>query len=554
MKKERKAKGIEGPFKLGNIEWASFFKRNRTQSIYLDKEVDHDFSFTANSHLEISKVFLHTNCYQNSWRFVELTQKNANNFSKRIKFKKCGLFYFKLLYQLTGDRTYYWENQPYTRLTVEPKDSHNLNLYTYIPNISGNISNWVKDFTKIKELGFNTVHILPFTALDTSESPYSAKDLFQIEPSYLEPSKTKNEKKQIQGLIKACLDNSLKLCVDLVFNHIGITSNIALKKPHWLQVDPLETNGLKRAGCWHYDQWIKWNDLALIDFEHPDENIKNEIWEYMISYALFWAEIADQTNGIIRLDNLHSTNFLFIEKALAAVKSEFPNLIIQAELFADDYAINKYLSKCNINLMLATPWLSPYAADFRNQIINLHKIYDEKRYLFPVNSHDSDSVSEMYGGPEAIIPRYASTALMGTGCSGMVQGAEYGVLKKMGFIGIQNRMEFDEIPDIKNKIKIINQTKNNFKTFQTGQNLSFIDNENSAVLACIRYGKQFNEPDFIIITNFNNNGQQSFSLNLNQLENKSAKNLFTNEIISLDTLRDSTLTPYQTLILEIQAN
>lgn len=554
MKKTNISKKINGPYKLGHISWSCFYPKNNSQCLYLEKETKHDFSFFNNSSVSVSKVFLHTNYLQNKWGFVELEKIDSNNFSKIIKFKKCGLFHFRLLYQIEGDKTYYWDTQSYTRLTVEPSESHNLSLYSYIPNVSGKISDWIKDFVKIKELGFNAIHILPFTTLDTSQSPYSAKDLFQIDPSYLEVTKLRKEKKNLDDLIKACTDNSLKLCVDLVFNHIGITSNIAQNSPHWLQTDPLEDNGIKRAGCWHYDHWIKWNDLALIDFDHPDENIKKDIWDYMISYALYWAEIANRTGGMIRLDNLHSTNFLFIEKALAAMKLKFPDLIIQAELFADDYAINKYMSKCNINLMLATPWLNPYASDFRNQIINLHRIYTEKRYIFPVNSHDSDSVSEMYGGSEAIIPRYTATALMGTGCTGMVQGAENGISKKLVFIGNQGRTEFKEIPEFRNQIAIINQTKNSYKTFQIGQNIEFIDNENAAVLACMRYGKQFNEPDFIIIANFNNKGHQPLSLNLSNVQNKIGKNLFTNELIPLDTLKEISLNPFQTLILEIQPN
>lgn len=547
-----KAKTIDGPFKMGNIKWNYFFQQNNSHCIYLNNSEEYALEFSTYSTIKIAKVFLHTNSIKNTWEYIEIDNVDHNQFSKKITFKNCGLFHFRLLYQVANDKCYYWDHESYTRLTIEPQDCNNLSLYTYIPNVSGKIPDWINDFNKIKELGFNAIHLLPITALDKSQSPYSAKDLFSIDPYYYEPVKNKKEKYFLDALINSCQKNSLKLCIDLVFNHIGIESNVSISNPHWLQADPSEPNGLKRAGCWHNNQWIKWTDLALIDFEHPNENIKNEIWDYMISYALYWADIASQTGGIIRLDNLHSTNFLFIEKALSEIKREFPDLIIQAELFADDYAINKYLSKGNINLMLATPWLNPFASDFRNQIKNLHHIYNERRYIFAVNSHDSDSATEMYGAPEAIIPRYAATALMSTGCTSMVQGAEHGITKKLVFIGYQNRMEVKEIPEIRNALKIINQTKNKFKTFQTGQNIEFIDNENSAILACIRFGEKFYEPDFLIITNFNSQGSQHLSLNLTNYHDKNGKNIFNNEIIPLYSLKDTNLHPFQTLILEIQ--
>jgi hypothetical protein len=157
----------------------------------------------------------------------------------------------------------------------------------------------------------------------------------------------------------------------------------------------------------------------------------------------------------------------------------------------------------------------------------------------------------MYGSLQAIIPRYAATALMSTGCTGMIQGTENAVNKKLTFIGYQPRTEFKEIPELSVAIKKINQIKDTYKTFQTGKNIEFIDNENSAILACIRFGKKYNEPDFLIISNFNSTGNQNLSLNLTNYHTRQAKNLFTNEIINLISIKDTILPPSQTLILEI---
>lgn len=552
MKKKSHKTRIDGPYKMGHVSWDYFFQLNEDQSLYLIKDEPTDFIFKTSSEKEIDKLFLHTNGFDNQWEFIPVSKIGFNQFSSSLKFTTCGLFHFKLIYQFKNDEYYYWDHQPYTKLSIESQSFHNISVYTYIPNISGKISDWAKDFVKISSLGFNAVHLLPITELDDSQSPYAAKELFHVDPYYFDLNKKNPEKHFIETLVEASQTNSIKLCLDLVFNHVGVNSNLVKKNPHWIHPDPTEIDGLKRAGYWHDNQWLKWRDIVLINFDHPVEEIKEEIWDYFIKYSLFWSEIANRTNGLIRLDNLHSTNFLFAEKALAEIRKNFPDLIIQAELFADDYAISKYMAKGNINLLLSTPWMAPYARDFRNQIKNIHHLYEIKRYIFAVSSHDSDSAVEMYGSKEAIIPRYTATSLMSTGCTGMIQGTENGIPKKLRFIGYQPKLEIPEDLNLQKAITKINKIKNSYKTFQTGKNIEFIDNENSAILACIRYGKKYKEPDFIIITNFNTSGYQSLSLNLTNYHSHLAKNLLTGAVIPLANIKDTTLAPSETIILEIQ--
>lgn len=547
----KKTKTIKGPFKMGNILWQYFYQLNEDQSLYLVKDEPVNFIFRSTSETEIENLFLHTNSLSGQWEFIPISKINFNQFSTSFEFTTCGLFHFKLIYQLKNDSSYYWDHLPYTKLSVELQEFHNISVYTYAPNVSGKISDWVKDFEKISKLGFNAIHLLPITEQDTSQSPYAAKELFHIDPYYFDADKKNPEQHFIDLLVNSSKKYSIKLCLDLVFNHVGVNSNICQKNPHWIHPDPTELDGLKRAGYWHYDQWFKWRDIVLINFDHPVDEIRDEIWDYFISYSLFWSEIANKTNGLIRLDNLHSTNFLFAEKVLEKIRKKFPNLIIQAELFADDYAISKYMAKGNINLLLSTPWMTPFACDFRNQIKNIHHLYPIKRYIFPINSHDSGSAVEMYGSEQAIIPRYTATALMSTGCTGMMQGTESAIPKKINFIGHQSRSYFKDIPELNEAITQINKIKHAYKTFQTGQNIEFIDNENPAILACIRFGKKFNEPDFMIITNFNTTGSQNLSLNLTNYNNYQAKNLITKEIIPLISLKDCVLTPSQSIILEI---
>lgn len=67
---------------------------------------------------------------------------------------------------------------------VDPPQVDHMRLYTLIPSVSGSIADWAADLKRIRDMGFNTVHLLPLTVLDTSQSPYSARELFDIDPMY----------------------------------------------------------------------------------------------------------------------------------------------------------------------------------------------------------------------------------------------------------------------------------------------------------------------------------------------------------------------------------
>ena len=42
----------------------------------------------------------------------------------------------------------------------------------------------------------------------------------------------------------------------------------------------------------------------------------------MIDYALFWAKYANDTGGLVRFDNLHSSNPDFVQRLTLALHSE----------------------------------------------------------------------------------------------------------------------------------------------------------------------------------------------------------------------------------------
>ncbi|WP_191321960.1 hypothetical protein [Algoriphagus aquimarinus] len=81
---------------------------------------------------------------------------------------------------------------------------------------------------------------------------------------------------------------NIRLCFDLVMNHVGVNSKMAQRAPDWIVEDVNQPNGLQRAKYWEGKGWSFWNDLVLINYVHPSEEIRSEMWNYMTDYVLFW--------------------------------------------------------------------------------------------------------------------------------------------------------------------------------------------------------------------------------------------------------------------------
>jgi hypothetical protein len=455
-----------------------------------------------NLHLEVefqqeearARVFLYTNidCPKDEWKEMEFKQEKDKIYSLTYKVRLCGSYKFKLKYSLDDGKTWYWDRVPFSHLIVDPESFKDVRMYTLIPSVSGTINDWMELLSHIAGLGFNAVHLLPITSLDFSESPYSAYDLFSIDKAYI-------EKEDFSGFgafekfVEKARELGIRLCFDLAINHIGLRSKMAQMCPEWIVPDKGEKDGLKRAGCWHMNSWLKWGDLVKIYYDHPHPGIRSDIWDYMTKYSTFWSHFAWLTGGMVRLDNLHSSHEGFITHLLEELRGAYPDLIVMAEFFSDSNTVLKKAAEWQIDLFLANQWEHPYANDLRNYLRYIHYIGRKIRFYMPVTTHDTGVPAQLFGKAEAALPRYAITALMGTGQTGIVQGVEYGYPEKIEFIGRKHKYEFQENLSISQGIRNINRVLSESSVFHQDGNLEFIDSNHGAVLGVLR--RPDKEPD-----------------------------------------------------------
>jgi hypothetical protein len=237
-----------------------------------------------------------------------------------------------------------------------------------------------------------------------------------------------------------------------------------------------------------------------------------EIWAYMTEYALFWAKYADYTNGLVRFDNLHSSDTAFLQSLSRTLHDEFPKLAALAEYFTDEDTLLDTVPIWCLNLVLATPWNYRFVPKLRDYLKHLHRVSEHVRFFMPITSHDSGSPAQEFGTNESTVPRYVAAAMLGTGATGITQGVEWGRGEKIEFIGRQPRLVRPPESKFAPFIKIVNGILTAHPVFRTGGNCEFVDSDHHAIIAAVR--KEKGGRAYLVICNFDIIGEQNFDVDL----------------------------------------
>ena len=450
----------------------------------------------------------------NKWITVPFSLMNDRMLECRITPEHPGLYSFRAEFSLDNGAKWIRDNVPDAWVLIDPPQVDGLRMYTLMPNVSGTIVDWKADLKRIRKMGFNAVHLLPVTALDTSESPYAAKDLFDIDKSYLTEGSKQNGLSQLEEYIQEARMLNIRLCFDVVLNHVGVHSTMAQRAPDWIIPDQNQPDGFHRAGYWSEHGWSSWNDLVLINYEHPTEAIRSEIWAYMTDYALFWAKYANDTGGFVRFDNLHSSNPEFVQSLTLALHSEYPEVGILAEFFTDETTLLHTGAQWGLNLNLATPWNYKFTPQLREYLIYIHRVSRHIRYFMPVTTHDSGTPAQEFGSADSTIPRYVAAALLGTGATGITQGVEFGRKERIRFIGRQPKIRYPAGTRFAKFICRVNTILIDNPAFRCGDNCSFVDDGHHAVIAAFRRDLGTQETGFLVVCNFDTNNPQHIVVDL----------------------------------------
>jgi len=451
----------------------------------------------------------------NEWTKVPFVRfADARTLTCRIMTEHPGLHSFRAEFSVDRGATWVRDNVPDAWILIDPPQVDGVRVYTLIPTVSGTFADWKGDLQRIAGMGFNAIHLLPVTALDTSQSPYAARDLFDVDGSYLVHGLQQDGLSQLEGFIGEAKRLGIRLIFDLVLNHIGVNSTMAHRAPDWIVPDQSQPDGFRRARYWCNQGWRSWNDLILINYEHPSEAIRSEIWFYMIDYALFWAKYANDTGGFVRFDNLHSSDPGFVSSMTTALHNAYPQVGILAEYFTDESTLLRTGPEWGLNLNLATPWNCKFVPGLREYLNYIHRVSAHIRYFMPITSHDCGSPAQEFGTADATVPRYVAAALLGTGATGVPQGVEFGEKERIDFIGRKPRMPYPAKARFAEFIGRVNAILAECPAFRRGENCWFVDGGHSAIIAAFRRDSEPAAHGFLVACNFDTSSPQRIVIEL----------------------------------------
>ncbi len=409
---------------------------------------------------------------------------------------------------------WYWEESAAGWLLADPPWINDLCMYTLLPTVSGTWRAWQEELKRLRDLGCNAVQLLPLTEMDASQSPYAAADLLQLDPRYLDPDDDRDGLAQFADFVAAVKSHGMRLCLDLVFNHVGRHSRIARARRDWLTEDADEADGLRRAGWSDGRNWHRWDDVVLLNYDTPFPQARAELWHYMREYAELWTGFAMETDGLVRLDNLHSSHHGFMLDTLPRLRRQYPNLVLFGELFGSPAHTERLVLDYGLNLLLATPWEQKFAPQLRGYLQGLHACAERLRFYAPTNTHDAGSPTEEFGDPATATARLAVSALLGTGSWGFVQGTEFGLEEHLQFIDPPSAFTAPAEAPYATLCQWLNQMREQHAALRRPGNVHFVDDDHLAMLAAVRTGADGHRPEFLVLVNLDIDYEQTLDLDL----------------------------------------
>jgi hypothetical protein len=172
---------------------------------------------------------------------------------------------------------------------------------------------------------------------------------------------------------------------------------------------------------------------ALTLFAFSTENWKRSVDEVNLLMAMLLDALDE------KLPKLQENNVRFY---VIGQRDKLPSAIQERILRNENLTRNN----TGLNLVLATPWGSKFLPELSDYLRYLNAYHPQISFFNMPVSHDSGSALQEFAHAEYAKLRYFVTLFAASPYSGMVQGYEYVLDRKLEFIDVKTSMEFKKSP------------------------------------------------------------------------------------------------------------
>jgi starch synthase (maltosyl-transferring) len=375
-----------------------------------------------------------------------------------------------------------------------------IRLYNMFPKLVGNMTQWLDQVPRIKELGFNAIWVNPFHYAGFSGSMYSPKNYYRFAHCFIDGQSKLSPIEQLKAFIDACHRADIKFIMDLVINHTAIDSDLLEEHPNWFKY---KDGKVLKPGAMHDGEFVEWGDLAEVDNEgSPD---REALWDYWLDMVKFYLEAGVDGFRCDMAYQVPSVLWRFLIPEARAVKA---GCLFIAESLGCDFKQVEELAALGFDYLFNSSKYWDFNAPWGME--QYHKNASVAATIAFAESHDTPRLLEELNGDVAAFKRQFMFSVLFSAGYMVPLGFEYGFRKRLNVVNTTPSDWENTGLDFTGLIKAAAELKKSYPVLNVEKGLEIVDQANWPNVFCFKRTLPNEKTIFVLMNKDRSNSQNVY--------------------------------------------
>jgi starch synthase (maltosyl-transferring) len=365
-----------------------------------------------------------------------------------------------------------------------------IRLYNMFPKLVGNMSQWLEQVPRIKEMGFNAIWVNPFHYAGFSGSMYSPKNYYRFADCFIDGESKLAPIEQLKAFIKACHKADIKFIMDLVINHTAIDSDLLEEHPNWFKYD--KDSKVVKPGAMHDGEFVVWGDLAEVNNENSPD--REALWDYWLDMIKYYLEAG--VDGF-RCDMAYQVPSVLWSYLIPEARKAKEGCLFIAESLGCDFKQVEELGSLGFDYLFNSTKYWDFNAPWGME--QYHKNASVAKTIAFPESHDTPRLLEELKGDVAALKRQFLFSAMFSAGYMIPLGFEFGFRKQLNVVKTEPGDWEDTSLDLSDLIKKTADLKKKYPVLNIEKGLEIVDQANWPNVFCFKRSKQGEKTIFVLM-------------------------------------------------------
>ncbi len=377
-------------------------------------------------------------------------------------------------------------------------------IYNLFPSLAGNLRDWKPHLVRAAEMGLDWIFLNPIQFPGHSESLYSIKDYFRLNPLLVDGASSTESVAGFKRMAGEAQALDLKLMVDLVVSHCAFDSALLTEHPGWFR---RENGRIAHPFCVENQKKVVWKDLAQFDHKHAQD--KEGLFQYLFRVVQFLADLGIKG---FRCDAAYQVPASFWRRLINETRHKYPGTVFLAETLGCSPAETAQTAKAGFDYIFnSAKWWDFYSPWLLEQY-NLTR--EETQSISFPESHDTPRLAEsLQGNVDGLKQRYLFSALFSAGVM-MPIGFEFGFRKKLHVAKTRPQDWEQPETDLSGFIQRVNQAKSLNPIFREDAATEMLPADNPNILLLWKGSLRARQEALLILNKDIHNKERFYTDNL----------------------------------------